>query len=424
MRFRRFLGNVRVKVSEMVESAAARTSAAAAGCHVLAIQDTSEINYQAKAGRKRNLGTVGNGSDVGLFVHPVLAVAAEAGTCLGLIDMQVWRRRGQRTKDRSQPIEKKESFRWIKGADAAKKRLQSAAMVTVIDDREGDIYEMWARVPDERTHVLARAAQDRALVSGGRLFATLGSWPIVDRYEIPLAARSGKRPVRTARTATLVVRFGEVTLKRPSTCSARRAPASVRLSAVDVREVDAPPGEEPVHWRLLTTHEVTTPAKARQVIDWYRQRWNVEQLFRTLKRQGLDLEESLIESGEALEKLAVMALIGASTSMQLVLALASASNIPERPVNGLFDSASRLFDPEEIAVLAALQNRLQGRTVKQQNHHPSGTLAWAAWTIARLGGWTGYLSERPPGPITMRDGLHRFSEICHGWRLAQDVCSP
>lgn len=406
----------------MVERAAARVSAAAAGCHVLAIQDTSEINYQAKAGRKRDLGTVGNGSDVGLFVHPVLAVDAATGTCLGLTDVQVWRRRGGQAMDyRSQPIENKESFRWVKGADAAKERLQSAAMVTVVDDREGDIYEMWARVPDERTHLLARAAQDRALATGGRLFASLGSWPVLDRYEIQLAARPGKR---TARTAALVVRFGEVMLKRPSTCSARHAPAKVRLTAVDVREVDPPPGEEPVHWRLLTSHEVTTPAKARQVIDWYRQRWNIEQLFRTLKRQGLDLEDSLLESGEALEKLAVMALIGAGTSMQLVLALARAPNIAERSVNGLFDSASRLFDPEEIAVLAALQNRLQGRTVKQQNPHLTGTLAWAAWTIARLGGWTGYASERPPGPITMRDGLHRFSEMCDGWKLAQDVCSP
>jgi len=415
------LGNKRVKVAEMVERAAARSSSSSAGCHVLAIQDTSEINYQAKAGRKRDLGTVGNGSDVGLFVHPVLTVDAATGVCLGLTDVQVWRRRGGKAGNyRSQPIENKESFRWLKGADAAKARLQSAAMVTVVDDREGDIYEMWARVPDERTHLLARAAQDRALATGGRLFATLGSWPVVDRYEIQLAARPGKR---TARNAVLVVRFGEVTLKRPSTCSARHGPAKVRLTAVDVREIDPPPGEEPVHWRLLTSHEVTTPAKAREVIDWYRQRWNIEQLFRTLKRQGLGLEDSLIESGEALEKLAVMALIGASTSMQLVLALARAVNIAERPVSGPFDSASRLFDPEEIAVLAALQNRLQGRTVKQQNPHLAGTLAWAAWTIARLGGWTGYASERPPGPITMRDGLHRFSEICDGWKLAQDVCS-
>jgi hypothetical protein len=289
-----------------------------------------------------------------------------------------------------------------------------------VDDREGDIYEMWARVPDERTHLLARAAQDRALATGGRLFATLGSWPIVDRYEIQLAARPGKR---TARTAGLVVRFGEVTLKRPSTCSARHAPAKVRLTAVDVREIDPPPGEERVHWRLLTSHEVTTPAKAREVIDWYRERWNIEQLFRTVKRQGLDLEGSLIESGEALEKLTVMALIGASTSMQLVLALERASDRVKQFDSHLL-SASHLFDPEEVAVLAALQNRLQGRTVKQQNPYLSGTLAWAAWTIARLGGWTGYASERPPGPITMRDGLHRFSETCNGWRLAQDVCPP
>jgi hypothetical protein len=405
----------------MVERAAARSSAVGAGRHVLAIQDTSEINYQAKAGRKRDLGTVGNGSDVGLFVHPVLAVDAATGTCLGLTDVQVWRRCGGKAGNRrGQPIEIKESYRWIKGANTTKERHQSATMVTLVGDRESDIYEMWARVPDERTHLLARAAQDRALATGGRLFATLGSWPILDRYEIQLPARPGKR---TARTAVLVVRFGEVTLKRPSTCSARHAPAKVRLTAVDVREIDPPPGEERVHWRLLTSHEVSTPTKAREVINWYRERWNIEQLFRTVKRQGLDLEGSLIESGEALEKLTVMALIGASTSMQLVLALDRARDRVEPSASHLL-SASHLFDPEEVAVLAALQNRLQGRTVKQQNPYLPGTLAWAGWTIARLGGWTGYASERPPGPITMRDGLHRFSKTCDGWRLAKDVCPP
>ena len=61
--------------------------------------------------------------------------------------------------------------------------------------------------------------------------------------------------------------------------------------------------------------------------------------------------------------------------------------------------AMRVFSPSQIAVLDALTKRLEGRTDKQKNPHPKHTLAWAAWHIARLGGWTGYASERPPGPI-------------------------
>ena len=64
------------------------------------------------------------------------------------------------------------------------------------------------------------------------------------------------------------------------------------MTAIDVREVDAPPGDEPIHWRLLTTHKVKSVRKARQVIDWYSLRWIIEQLFRTLKSQGLNIESS------------------------------------------------------------------------------------------------------------------------------------
>ena len=80
------------------------------------------------------------------------------------------------------------------------------------------------------------------------------------------------------------------------------------------------------------------------------------------------------------------------------------------------------FDLEQIAVLHALQIQLQGRTLAQQNPHPPDSLGWAAWIIARLGGWTGYKSDKSMGPITMRDGLDRFYGIVDGYRLAKDVC--
>jgi hypothetical protein len=55
----------------------------------------------------------------------------------------------------------------------------------------------------------------------------------------------------------------------------------------------------------------------------------------------------------------------------------------------------------------------------QQRH----SLAWAAWIIARLGGWNGYPSSKPPGPITLRHGLEYFHAIAKGWNL-RDVFIP
>jgi len=412
VKFRRFLMNERVTVPKMVTRQRARVAVGAAGRHVLAIQDTSEINYEAQRERKRGLGTVGNGSDVGLFVHPVLAVDAERGHCLGLLDVQVWRRfKGKAADYRKQPIEDKESYRWLKGPQRAKAALAKAAMITIIDDREGDIYEKWARLPDRRTHLLTRACRDRAIAGGGTLFATMAGLAEKHRFTLDLPARPGKR---RARQACLTVRFGRVRVCRPQSCSDPNAPREIELFAIEVGELNPPAGETPILWRLLTIHEVESVAQALTMIGWYRQRWNIEQLFRTVKTQGLGIEQSVVEDGAALEKLAVIALIGATITMQLVLARSAV--IHDQP-------ATHVFDDRQLAVIEALQSQLQGRTSKQQNPYPPGSLAWAAWTIARLGGWSGYESERSTGPITMRNGLQRFNAIVHGYFLDKNVCS-
>ena len=413
VRFRRFLGSKAVTVEEMVSHRAMFVAAAAKGRHVLAIQDTSEINYQAQSGRKQRLGKVGNGSDIGLFVHPVLAVDALTGECLGLVDAQVWRRTKSKAKNyKDLPIEQKESYRWLKGGAQAKAVLAEAAMVTVIDDREADIYEKWDRLPDARTHLLTRASRDRALAGWRHVVPDLGGFC----RGAPLSCSICRRGRANAahEQACMAVRFGRVRIRRPGRCSDPNASDEIELFAIEVRELDPPPGEKPIVWRLVTTHTVENVAQALTVIGWYRLRWHIEQLFRTLKRQGLRVEESVVEDGEALEKLVVIALIAATITMQLVLARA-AGNSPA--------PASRVFDAEQIEVLHALQKTLQGRTRKQQNPYPIDSLAWAAWTIARLGGWTGYETDRSMGPITMRDGLERFNGIVDGYKLAKNVCS-
>src|SRR5258708_1330985 len=52
VKFRRFVMNKRVRVAKMVVRQRARVAEAAQGLHVLAIQDTSEINYESQRERK------------------------------------------------------------------------------------------------------------------------------------------------------------------------------------------------------------------------------------------------------------------------------------------------------------------------------------------------------------------------------------
>ena len=97
VRFNRFLGNVKVTAARVIESWSEGTAGAAEGRHVLAIQDTSEINFATTAKRRRGLGEIGKGNGRGVLLHPMLAVDAETGSCLGLLSGQVWTRKGRRT---------------------------------------------------------------------------------------------------------------------------------------------------------------------------------------------------------------------------------------------------------------------------------------------------------------------------------------
>lgn len=407
--FSRWLNNPKVTVSEISEACGNQLSGRVAGLHVLVIQDTTELNYAAHAGRVRGLGPCGNGIDPGLFVHPTLAVDANSRALLGLAGLQIWTRQGPTCADyREQAIEEKESYRWLEGAATAKRVLAAAAMVTVIADRESDIYEEFDRIPDERSYLLTRACRDRALVGGGRLFSIAESWPVQHQFELELRARPG----RPARTAKVELRFGAVTIKRPGRCSDPSASPQLTLRLVEVKEVDTTV-EQPIHWRLLTTHAVTTVAQALQIIAWYRERWHIEQLFRSGKSQGIDVESSQVEDAQALFKLAAIAMIAATKVMQLVLARAGTVDRP----------ATDVVPADQLAVLEALQSELEGKTAKQKNPYAKHSIAWLAWIIARLGGWTGYASERPPGPITFRRGWNRFEQIAHGWRI-KDVCTP
>ena len=78
-----------------------------------------------------------------------------------------------------------------------------------------------------------------------------------------------------------------------------------------------------------------------------------------------------------------------------------------------------VFEAEDQPALEAISATLEGKTGKQKNPHPKGSLAFAAWVCARLGGWTGYYGK--PGPVVMLHGLYQFRAIQRGYRIKNDV---
>ena len=392
VRIGRFLRNDKVTVEKIVDQAASGTASRVSGLDVLAIQDTTSF-------RDDGLGN-------SLVGHATIAVEGERGALLGLVDTQIIERQGGRDKGaKGRALGDKESQRWIDGMRASERLVAAgAARVTTVADREGDIYEMFADRP-EGVEVLIRAAQDRAVSQGaGRLFSSLADRPERE-HVIELPARPGQRK----RQARIGVRFGRVTLQRPKSRPVEPGVAAQQpVFLVEAREIDPPPGVTPAHWRLLTSHRVESFEQARWITQLYRRRWVIEQLFRTIKSKGFDIESVSIETAP-FTTLCAMTLVAGVSCMQMVQDRDGAAGRPLQDV----------FEADDRPALEAVSATLEGKTEKQKNPHPKGSLAFAAWVCARLGGWTGYYGK--PGPVVMLHGLYQFRAIQRGYQLNQDV---
>ena len=399
VRFGRFLRCEAVSPAEMIATASAHTRELVVGRHILAIQDTTSLRDD---GDRRSIN-----------LHPTIAVDAEDGGLLGLVYAELLTRDGTAATVHcnKRPFDEKESRRWLDAIrESAGLRVAGARMVTVVGDREADIYEDVALRPPE-VEVLFRAHHDRVLTDGTTLFSKPDGWKELGRETIALPAAPGRR----GRKAVLALRAGVVRLKRPKrnhAAEAAKLPATVAVTLVEAREVDPPAGAEEVLWRLLTSHTATSFAEARRITGYYRQRWTIEQLFRTMKTKGFDIEAVRVAEGGPFENLATATLIAAIEVLSLVR---DRDGEAGRPMTDVFDA-------DEQPIIAAVSASLEGKTARQKNPHAVGSLAHAAWVCARLGGWTGYYGK--PGPVVMLNGMLRLRAMIEGWRLAGNAMAP
>ena len=404
IQFTRFLRNASVTGTEMSTHAGERTAARAAGRDVVVIQDTSELSLGGRRAKANGYGPIGKGGALrGLLLHTVLAVDSKTGAVIGLVDAKVRNREGGKVKSRRlRKTAQKESQRWIDGTTRAGEVLAAANSITGVSDRESDIYEHFAG-RHSNVHLIVRACQNRQIKTKGDqphlLFCYADGLPENGRFKAEIPAALGRK----ARVAELAVRFSRVVLCKPQ--HLHDLPATLTLTMVDVRETSKPENGEPIHWRLLTTHEVTSLGRACRIVELYRLRWTIEEFFHTLKTAGFDIEEADIGNPQVMIKFVTAATVAAVTVMQLVKARDGTTD----------QNLIEAFDPTDQSILEAVSTRLEGKTTRQKNPHPKGSLAFAAWVMGRLGGWTGYYGK--PGPQVMRRGLDAFQRIRFGSTL-------
>jgi len=242
---------------------------------VLCIQDTSDVNLYNHKNRIRKDDYIGTTNakigGLGFHIHPGFVIDAESFMPYGFSTIMIWNRSHEQAKKeathrkRMLPIEGKESYSWIETSLKSKEVLQTAREIIIIQDREGDIYEQFAIVPDPKTHLLIRAKTNRTLPGEQKLFDYLSSQPLQGSYQVKV--EGDKRRNTQKRIATIEVRFSPVTINSHQYID-KRHPEKINLYAIEAREV----GEDianPIHWRLLTTQKVEDLPRALLCIEWY-----------------------------------------------------------------------------------------------------------------------------------------------------------
>jgi hypothetical protein len=409
----RFFDNERVHSEALLESHRQATLERMRPHRViLAVQDTSSINYSTHP-CTAGLGPIGTQRrNQGLHLHSTLAVTPE-GQCLGVLDAQLAARgplrsaRERKATINRKPVEEKESVKWLRGFEAARacvEQLPSPNQIVSVCDREGDLYELLLLGQQHRgrADVLVRAVCKRR-VSGEERFL----WQLVAE-EAPLGQQKVKlprRPGRAAQEVTLEIRCREVQLPPPQDKAryfAKREP--LRVWAIEARQVVPKAAQEPICWRLLTTIPTQNLAQACEKVAWYTQRWQIE-IFHKILKSGCRIEARQLQSAARLGRALAFDLIVAWR----ILALSREGRLaPNDPCAGILNEAEWriLYCSIHPGKPAPIVPPRMGEAVK--------------W-IARLGGFLGRKGDGFPGPITLWRGLQRLHDLSSGSAIANQL---
>ncbi|HYK54879.1 MAG TPA: IS4 family transposase, partial [Flavisolibacter sp.] len=240
---------------------------------------------------------------------------------------------------RKTAFEDKESYLWYSTIVDAVKNCPQMVRKTVVADRAADIYPVLTNLDELGVDYVVRSCHNRSLEQGNKLYEQVSTFSEQYRFSVLLPATDK----RSAHTAVLKLRYGQVTLKRNEAKTNQPVPLTHTCWAVKVEEdsCSVVGKEAPVEWLLLTSHPVQSPEQAMQVIGFYKERWNIEQVFRVLKTKGLCFEQCQVKEYRKLQKLMMVALMAAVKVLQLVRARDGRSG----------QSASCAFSQTEMVVV-------------------------------------------------------------------------
>lgn len=419
--FYRLLRNEAVSFEGLVSPHTKATVNRMAGLtEVLAVHDSSEFHF---AGKRSGLGRLKKDGH-GFTGHFTLAVAADGSRApLGVLAAELWVRTkpslSAQCKAGKIPYRKlrllpNEQDRWLRGVSAAEAAIDNVeGRLIHVMDSEADDYDIMTRLVQDRRRWVVRLCQDRALVQERRHAKEfVAKCKVVCTRRVHLSRRGRtaafqrrrQRP-RPEREAVLDISATPLTFKRPQYGTGQ--PTSVSVNSVCARERNAPKGEEPVEWILITTEPINTRAQILKVIDIYRARWVIEELFKALKT-GCAFEKRQLESWHTLRNALGIFVPIAWQLLRLRTLAREDDNAPARTV---------LTPLQETVLRRAVKTKLPRRLTARD----------AMLAVAALGGHL--RSNGEPGWLVLGRGFQDLLMLSAGYRLAvengrQDAINP
>lgn len=369
---------------------------------VLVVHDTTTLDYSTLTSLATVLGQIGEGHGQGYLCHNTLAVAAASKEVLGLVNQILFQRPdvpAGETKKQRQQRQTRESRLWKKGS-AAVPPAPTPSLWVEISDRGSDVTEFLDYLQAQRKHYVVRSQSNRCttvMVDDTQRAVKLHDWlqslPPQGQRTITLSQRS-ERPTRPAEVA---VAWTQVTLMPPRQARGEQRGVPLPMWALRVWEIEAPDDAEAVEWFLLTDVPVQSLAQAWERVDWYCQRWIIEEYHKGMK-SGCDIESLQFTSAQALQ--AAIAFLSVVTLW--LLWLRSESRRPQAETK----AATAMF-PEEYVEVLSLDRYGEVRALSVREF---------CRLLGRLGGHQNRRHDRPPGWLVLWRGWTKLHLLVQGAR--------
>lgn len=365
---------------------------------VLVLHDATELDYSTLDSLAENLGQIGNGTHRGYLCQNVIAVDAETGETLGLLDQVLHCRDEvpkQETLAQLRDRETRESLLWLKGTV----HLPADRQLIDVADQGGDTFEFFEHEVRSGRRFVIRTGKTRKVHAGHEpggprhyLKEYAQTLPELGRFTMDIQAQKGKSPRQARQGAEFALRGGPVLLLPPHAKYGHHGDDPLPLWVVSVREIDPPPGQKRIEWLLLTNEPITTFEDAWRVTLWYERRWIIEEYHKALKT-GCQIEDLQFRAVERLQP--AIALLSAVALT--LLNLRDASRHPRARTQ----LATTLFAPEYVEVLGVWRHgklrsdltihdfflalaRLGGHQNRKHDHRPGWLVLWRGWTKLQL----------------------------------------